>query len=442
MQASLSQSFAVEARALPSPGPLPLAVRAAVLLLLLCQAYVCFLGSGPSLNGNVDLRAFYTAGLALRSGHSSQMYSYEYQDRLQNSVISRRAGALPFLYPPFAALPFIPLSMLPYRSSFFLLLLINFALLVSASLLLRPWLSAIRKRNWLFLPALYGCLFGVSVALMQGQISFALLVIYCAAWVLLQQRRDLLAGLVLALGLAKFQIALPVVLLFLCWRRWRFISGFLVGAAGVCLISVALVGQAGIAAYIRSIGNLANQTAFHATAARARYGMFPSDMPNLHGLTFGLSHGALWGQGLNVALCIAVLGFAARQKASLLVALPAGMLVSYHMQPHDLTLLLLPLSILVDDLLARRGETGTAGEGTSGKLQVGIFALLCTLSLLTLPLAGIVMAKGINYVVAIGVAVIMVSAAGRHQHAEELWTEPTPMTIPGGPGMKDMLLDL
>ncbi len=437
MQGASTQSIAVEAQALPHP--LPLALRAAVLLLLLCQAYVCVLGSGPSLDGKVDLRAFYTAGLALRSGHASQIYSYEYQERLQDAVIGRRTGALPFLYPPFAALPFIPLSLLPYRSSFFLLLLINLALLVSASLLLRPWLPAIGKRNWLLLPALYGCLFGVSVALMQGQISFALLVIYCAAWVLLQQKRDLLAGLVLALGLAKFQIALPVVLIFLCWRRWRFISGFLAGAAGVCLVSAALVGRAGITAYMQSIWSIANQTASHAVAAKARYGMFPTDMPNLHGLTYGLSHGAFWGQGLNVALSLAVLGFAVRQRASLLVALPAGMLVSYHMQPHDLTLLLLPLSIFVDDLLVRRDNPGADGEERAGK---GSSVLLCTIPLLILPLAGVVMAKGINYVVAISVVGIMVGAARRHQHAEELSTEPTPMKVTGVPNMESMVLDL
>src|SRR6185312_10779083 len=116
-------------------------------------------------------------------------------------------------------------------------------------------------------------------------------------------------------------------------------------------------------------------------AAKVHYGMFPVDMPNLHGLTFGLTHGASWGLALNIVLCCIVMVFAARQKASLLIALPAAMLVSYHMQPHDLTLLLLPLSFQLDASLRRVRRNNSAYDLT----------LRWSLLLLILPLAALVM---------------------------------------------------
>lgn len=413
----LRSNLAEKEQRAPLTKRVPAFCTLGLLILLLCQGAACFVGVGPSLAGKIDLRVFYASGGIVRSGHASQLYDYNYQRQVQNAVVGPRANALPFLYPPFAALLFVPLSLLSYRGAFFAQLILNLALLLSAALLLRPWLPAFRQRSWVLLPALYGCLFGVSVALMQGQISFALLLIYSGSYLLIRQRRNFLAGLLLSLALMKFQLVLPVVLLFLFWRQLRFIGGFLAGAAAAASASLAMVGTAGMASYWQSIFGMASQGARNAIAAKARYGMFPADMPNLHGLSYGLSHGAHWGQLLNLALCILVLGWAARQRASMLVALPAAMLVSYHMQPHDLTLLLLPLTFAWDNLLGR--ANGDDGGPASGLARPD-YALFGAMLLLTLPLAAVAMGMGVNYLVAVAIAIIMVTAA-RGGHRDLLW---------------------
>ncbi|MHB1699031.1 MAG: glycosyltransferase family 87 protein [Acidobacteriaceae bacterium] len=392
------------------PGKLPMAGKILVAVLLLCEAFACFVGARPSLEGKVDLRPFYAAGAIVRSGQVSRLYDYDYQRQVQDALVGPRAGALPFLYPPFAALLFVPLSLLPYRDAFFVQAAANLALLFAASLLLRPWLPALGQRSRALLPALYGCLFAVSVALMQGQISFVLLVICCGSYALLRRGSSFLAGLVLSLALMKFQLALPVFLLFLVWRRWRFVRGFVAGAACAAGVSWAMVGSAGLATYWSSLFGIASQSAANAAAAKVRYGMSPSEMPNLHGLAYGLSQGAHWGQWLNVVLCVLVLVWAARQSASMLVALPAAMLVSYHMQPHDLTLLLLPLSFILDDALGRM--LGGVRTTPPQPRNFGI-ALVCALLLLTFPLEPILMAHGIHYFVVAAVAISMVLAARR-----------------------------
>jgi len=395
----MEQRVATSARVAPG-------LRIVVCLLLLCQATACYVGADAPLKGRVDLRAFYAAGTILRNGHGARLYDYNYQEQVQDAVVGPRANALPFLYPSFAALPFVPLSLLSYRAAFFVWLGLNLGLLILAGFLLRPWLPWFAARSWMALPAFYGCLFGVSVALVQGQISFLLLVVYCGTWVLLRQGRPFLAGLLISIGLMKFQIAIPIFVLFLLWKQWRVVSGFLAGAAGLALVSVTLVGRTGVSVYFHAMSSMTKQTAFNAAAAKIHYGMFPVDMPNLHGLTFGLTHGASWGLALNIVLCCVVMVFAARQKASLLVALPAAMLVSYHMQPHDLTLLLLPLSFELDELLRR------AGRSDRGYRRVYDLTLRWSLLLLILPAAAIVMTAGMNYIVSLAVCAVMLLAAG------------------------------
>jgi Glycosyltransferase family 87 len=383
-------------------------IRIVVCVLLLCQILICIAGAKRSLSGMVDFRSFYAAGAIVRSGHGPQLYDYDYQQQVQTALVSPRAGALPFLYPAFAALPFVPLSLVSYKAAFFILLAVNLGFLLLASFLLRPWLPRFRERSRIVLPMLYGCLFGVSVALMQGQISFVLLAVYCGSWVLLQTERRFLAGALMSIGMMKFQIAIPIFLLFCFWRQWRFMAGFLAGSIGLGGISAAIVGKVGLIAYWDSMTGLTRQTAFNAAAAKARYGMFPADMPNLHGLAFGVTHGAAWGLILNIVLCCATLFFAARQRASLLVALPAAMLVSYHMQPHDLTLLLLPLSFIADALFQRLQRRR---GGDHQAIRFYETTLLFSLLLLVLPLAYMVLAWGMNYLVSLAVCAAMVSAA-------------------------------
>lgn len=355
----------------------------------------------------MDLRAFYAAGTIVRGGHANQLYDYDYERHLQDVVVGQRANALPFLYPPFAALLFVPLSLLPYRLAFFALLLFNVGLLFAVARLLAPWLPAFAGKSRLLLPSLYGCLFAVSVALMQGQVSFLLLLAYSGSYVLGRQKRHFAAGLLLSVALIKFQIVFPVILLFVLWRQWRLVSGFLVGAFGVVALSLAVVGRAGLVSYWHGMIGMAGSTARNAARGKAQYGMFPTDMPNLHGLSYGLSHGAAWGSLLNLALCCLVLGWAMRRSPSLLLALPAAMLVSYHMQPHDLTLLLLPLSLAGNEFLLRRRVAGAAvGRGHRKRIHT---ALLCALLLLVFPLAGILMVQNLGYLVSFAVGLIMLA---------------------------------
>ena len=310
--------------------------------LILTQILFCSLARTRSLAAQVDLRAFYTAAFLVRTGHAAELYRYAVQQSTQQYLFG--AGqTLPFLYPAFAALPFVPLSLLPYRVAFLALLLLNLALLASAAALLSR--VARPQQHPLLLAACFVAFFPTCIALMQGQISFALLGLYSATALLLHRKRSFTAGLCLALALAKFQIALPIALLYLLWRQYRVVLGFCCGASVLGGLSLALTGWRGVQEYAAAMLGLGANTWLDPTLAHARYGMTVADMPNLHGIAASLTTNPHLVAAFTLISSVLVLALTSRCRPSLTKALPAALLVSYHLQPYDLVLLLVPLTL-------------------------------------------------------------------------------------------------
>lgn len=318
--------------------------------LLLLQFCTCLAFISPVRDRYIDFRTFYASGYMLRTGHAAQLYNYAAEQAFQSALVSPDPRALPMMSPPFAALPFVPLSYLGFWPAYIVFAALNILLLLASLILLKPFLTTLSTR-WSAAPLLLFVSFlPAAVALLMGQISLALLFILCACFVVLRRSHDLLAGLILSLALIKFQIALPIALLFLLWRQWRFIAGFLAGSALLTALSIRILGLSNFSEYLHSLYSMTHNT----TADRAsqfHFGIIPSLMPNLYGLIFFITRGASWSHILILAISLALFIWAAVQRPSLSLALLTAMLVSYHLYFYDLTLLLLPLILLADHLL-------------------------------------------------------------------------------------------
>lgn len=340
---------------------------------------LCTLVSGIPIAARryIDFRTSYTAGYMLRTGHASQLYDYSTEQRFQSTLVSPEPRALPLMTPPFSVLLFVPLSLLSFWPAYFAFAVINVLLLFASLALLKPFLATLSSR-WKPAPLLLFLSFlPAAIALIMGQLSFVLLLLYCACFVTLRRKHDLAAGLILSLALLKFQIALPIAALFLLWRQWRFIAGFVAGATFLTSLSVLIIGRAAFLPYLHSLFSMTHSiTADRAT--QVHFGIIPSLMPNLFGLFFILSHGAPWGRSLIVALSLLLLLRTARQRPSLPLALLTAMLVSYHLPFYDLTLLLLPLPLLADHLL--RNPEPLPSQARNYRLlitQISLGTLLC-----------------------------------------------------------------
>jgi hypothetical protein len=246
----------------------------------------------------------------------------------------------------------------------------------------------------------------VAAALMQGQDSILLLTLLVAATVALQRGSDLTAGTLVGFGLFKFQIVLPIALLLLLWRRWRFSAGFAASAAAVGLISLWLVSLTGAETYVRSLIHMS--VGLTSGAEQFRYGISPAAMPNLRGLIFGLAHTRLspfWLQALTIILSAATLLAVAvitRRKQwavdAFLVAITASALVSYHLLIHDLSVMLIPIALTLNRFINAESTEDSAGRLIAGISALMFVAPICIsyipghFYLVSLPLAGFLVA--------------------------------------------------
>ncbi|MCU1293423.1 MAG: hypothetical protein JWP08_2273 [Bryobacterales bacterium] len=310
--------------------------------LLLLQLLACARLFPAARVGHVDFRTFYTTGHMLRTGNA--IYDYEAEKSAQSALVSPNLYALPFMFPPYAALLFVPLALGSYLTGYFLFFALNLCFCGLALAVMRPYTASLGARWRPLAPLLFLSFMPLGIALMFGQVSILLLLLYCACFALLQSGKPFLAGILLSVALIKFQIALPVALLFFIWRQWRFIAGFLCGALVLALISVRITGVKVLESYGHSLFFMSHEASN--AVGEARYAMFSAQMPNLYGFFHSISRGAPWGLALTILSSLLVLLWAATQKPSLPLAILAGILVSYHLYLYDLTLLLLPMSLV------------------------------------------------------------------------------------------------
>jgi hypothetical protein len=368
--------------------------------LLFLQLVACAKLFPVARMGLVDFRTFYTTGHMLRTGNA--IYDYEAEKSAQSTLVSPIPLALPFMFPPFAALLFVPLALGSYLTGYFLFFALNLCFCVLALAVMRPYTVSLDALWRPLVPLLFLSFMPLGIALMFGQVSILLLLLYCACFAALQSGRPFLAGILLCITLMKFQIALPIALLFLIWRQWRFLAGFLCGGFVLALISVRITGIEGLASYGHSLLFMSHEAS--SAAGEARYAMYSAQMPNLYGFFHSISRGAPWGLVLTILSSLIVFLWAARQKPSLPLALLAGILVSYHLYLYELTLLLLPISLVFNE------NTDSSASGR----EKGSFYASVLLALSSLWGAFIIFDD--HYLVAIPVAVLFACLRPTYAH--------------------------
>jgi hypothetical protein len=342
--------------------PLRSALTAFCLGMVVLHWAVFWLVREQAAAGSPDFSIFYTAGLILRRGQGQRLYDEVVQRQTQQEftgAAGRRAYLLPYNHPPFEAAPYVAFSRFPYLRAYELWFVANLLFLAAFVCVARLWLPELRSRfpELLFLAPL--AFFPVAYALMQGQDSILLMLLYCLAYTALRRGQDLRAGVCLGLGLFKFHLVLPFVFILLLRRRWRALSGVLLSAALDFGVSLALVGWKELLYYPRY--------ALKVNQERLAGVIVPENMPNLRGLFTAWTWSPAMQPWLNAALLVVSLGlvvWAARRwragelipvedwNAGFSIAVIVTYLVGYHSYNHDMSILLLPALITLDRVLA------------------------------------------------------------------------------------------
>jgi hypothetical protein len=190
----------------------------------------------------MDFSAFYTAGEALNAGLSPYATYPDHQPPLWDGTDVYQHSR--FLYPPLVASFFQPLALIPYRWAKAVWILISLASVALATGLWARALKSSRREIWVVgLFALW--FYPVLPYLERGQIDglTLLLVSLATLWIAQRgRRRDLAAGVLLALA-TLFKLHCVYFLPFLLMRRrWRMLVGYVAGGAALLLLMILVSG--------------------------------------------------------------------------------------------------------------------------------------------------------------------------------------------------------
>ncbi|HSA92080.1 MAG TPA: glycosyltransferase family 87 protein, partial [Terriglobales bacterium] len=335
--------------------------------------------------------AFYSAARVVAEGRGALLYKFDTQRELQRGFPARRTPLL-FYHPPFELLLFLPLAWLPFVPAYAVWMGVNLGLLAWLAWLPHPYAEAYPRFRGLLPLVLALAFFPVTVAMMQGQDSILLLFVFTLAWMALRRGQSFRAGCILALGLFKFQFVLPFMAVLAIRRNWKALKGFLLTGLGLGLVSLIPVGWQGARSYFDFLLEI-NQHLAYGTIR-------PVSMPNLRGLvaTFlGDGLPASWLGGLVAVVSLLLLALAARYwppeeetatvrlDLAFALTLVVVLLVSYHLNPHDLSLLFLAILLIARHIAATGGQARPAGKILLASLLLLFFPPLMTPPSMPLP---------------------------------------------------------
>jgi hypothetical protein len=363
----------------PSKTAILLALMAAVSLLIGTRSSAFIQGT--------DFPHFYAAARMLLDGRGHQLYDAGLQYKYQ----ARYAGRIGTLYthPPFETLFYVAVAWLSLKNAYLLWSILNVALL-------GPAMGYLCRRNlpewnWQALSAASLIFAPVLLCLLQGQDSIILLLFTILAFTHLRRGSTFKAGCWLALGLFKFQVVLPLAAVLAIAPstmidRTSFAKGFASVAIVLVGVSAAISGWRVLFVYPEFLVHL---------SAQPLVAIMPQAMANFRGLAYLVFHREPPALAISAILAIPALActlHAWRRAHSASTLTPAekqarfdsafsitvlfALLVSYHLNPHDLTVLLLPMTLILYQIYLQNSANERAAIN---------YAVAALLTLLYLP---------------------------------------------------------
>ena len=190
-----------------------------------------------------DILHFYGAGYLVLTGRGAGLYDLTAQALAQRELTAPIAWPhlAPYLNPPILAAAWAPFAALPFKIAYVASTCALLGALLAGLGVLRPHLPALHARwplvvglSILFIP-----MFRTMTGAQNPALTFAL---FAGGYASLQERRDVWAGVWLALLLYKpHYAALPALLLVLA-RRWRAVASFAVTAVAQYVVGAVLCG--------------------------------------------------------------------------------------------------------------------------------------------------------------------------------------------------------
>lgn len=211
------------------------------------------------LPSSSDFAKFYLSARLLREGENL----YTPADK---SIVEALGGEVPEeefvlhpnLNPPFLSALLAPLTLLSYRQAYRVWAWLSLAAGIAAVLLVERMarVGPASLSHPLGAMALMLAYFPTYAAVVFGQLSLFLLLVFVLAWRWVREEHDVAAGVILGVAAGtKLFVALPL-LYFLVRRRRRLVAGAAAAGVATLLIGLVAAGPEAYRSYLESTGNV------------------------------------------------------------------------------------------------------------------------------------------------------------------------------------------
>jgi|HubBroStandDraft_4_1064222.scaffolds.fasta_scaffold138401_2 hypothetical protein len=338
-------------------------------LLFIVQIFVFVRQIPIAISGDGDFRALYRAANTIRKGNARELYDRNTNQASENGAASA-ANAEPRLdRPAYEAFLFVPFTFLEYGTAYLAFLVTNLALVSLGIWMIWPYLERLPGVWRWFPPALFLCFLSTTLSIVQGADSIVLLTLILASAVAFYRRDEWSSGIFLGLGLFNFQLVLPIAFLFVCWRRWRIVAGFIIAGAGITMASMILTGCAWFG--VHSHNFLSCFAQFSIPATQMEYEVNTATLPTLRCLLTSLAGSQI---SPHAVLIVTVIGsillllWTATRPPSYALAVLVAVLVSQYERIQDGVLLIIPIALALDARIAPTLRTQEWSRNIAGLL--------------------------------------------------------------------------
>lgn len=317
-------------------------------------------GNGAStLTGRLggDYAAFYGAGRIVAEGESGELYNWNRQLDAQKGLFpGEDKSFLPFMNPPYVALAYVPLSLLPYRFSYVIYTLLLVGALLMTLHLVRP-MNAQIDRHYLFAFTLLLFFYPVLRSVLGGQNTALTLLLVACSWRSVEDRREFRAGFFLGLLLFKPHFALPLIGVYFLSGRWRVAIASAITALFLYVIGVLMQGPRWVTIWFEyAKWAIQPPMGFEADKAISWAGFFNGLLGT--DSTFALILG--WTMVLGTIVGISWIWFVGGRRSDLTaqigIAVPCLLLIPPHVYYYDAGLLFFTYAVLITKNLKRQAE--------------------------------------------------------------------------------------
>ncbi len=329
------------------------------IVLIAVNAGLWIIAANQKLFVAADFTSFYTGFYMVRAGEGEYLYDPVLQSKYQQQFmggLTFEGGVLLFPNPPFVAILFSPISLLPLESAFYLWSLIELGLLIWLLISLNRLFSYWDKRERLLLITTILAFWPLTYTFLLGQFSLFLLIGWLQVYIAMKNAKLTKAGLwMLMLSIKPHTLLIPAMMT-LNKRYWRVAASAIFGGVILFIATWLIIGVKPWLDYFQSlltIGSSFGKLGVHPNTEFTIRGVLSNILGNSQGnltnmisLIFLLAGmiliWILWRKGISQDSPRFILYFA--------FTILLSVFFSLHLNPHDALMLVLPVVLFYDYL--------------------------------------------------------------------------------------------